>query len=147
MTQDFEELLRQAIDSDEVEIPANTEQAIAAGRRIVRGRRIGWGLGASAVVAAAVLVLPGLLQRPVAAVPAQTHGDRTASPAPADGWLIGTEWSVVRLGGGRHRAGNLDDAEVRGRHRHRLRRLQRVRLRHVWPNGGRRLVSPGRRSA
>lgn len=99
MNEDFEDQLRRAIERDGVEVPADAEQAIRVGRRILRGRRLGWGLAACAVVAAATLVLPGVLQRPMLAVPAATAGPTSASPVPVDGRLVGTEWSVVKLQG------------------------------------------------
>lgn len=98
MNESFEDQLRRAIHSDEVEIRSDPEQAIRTGRRIVRGRRLGWGLAAAAVVVVAALALPGILQRTLPAVPAVTAVPASASPAAA-GILIGTEWKVVRLGG------------------------------------------------
>ncbi len=96
MNEDFEDQLRRAIHSDDVEIRSDTEQAIRTGRRIVRGRRLGWGLAASAVVVAAALVLPGMLQRTLPAEPAETV---LATPSPSPATLIGTRWEVLKLDG------------------------------------------------
>jgi heat shock protein HslJ len=104
MNQDFEDRLRVAIARDGVEIPADAEAAIRDGRRIVRGRRVGWGVLACAVVAAAVLILPGMAPRGVRAVPAQPAA--TAS-SPASGLtLAGTEWRALKLEGAALRPGS-----------------------------------------
>ena len=104
MNEDFEDQLRLAIGHDEVEIPADTDAAIRQGRRIVRGRRLGWGVAACTVVAAAVLVLPGVVQWGVPAVPAQPGA--TASASPASGrTLVGTEWNALKLEGAALRPG------------------------------------------
>jgi heat shock protein HslJ len=104
MNEDFEDQLRRAIGRDGVEIPADTDAAIRDGRRIVRGRRLGWGVAAGTVVAAAVLVLPGVAQRGVPAVPAQPGATTSASPA-SGRTLAGTEWAAVQLEGAALRPG------------------------------------------
>ena len=96
MNEDFEDQLRRAIHNDEMEIRSDTERAIRTGRRIVRGRRIGWGLAASAVVVAGALGLPGLVQRTLPAQPVETV---LATPSPAPATLIGTRWEVLKLDG------------------------------------------------
>lgn len=103
MNEDFEDQLRLAIRHDEVEIAADTDAAIRDGRRIVRGRRLGWGVAACTVVAAAALLLPALAQRGVPAVPVQPGATTSASPAP--GVLAGTEWNAVKLEGAALRPG------------------------------------------
>ena len=103
MNEDFEDQLRLAIRHDEVEIAADTDAAIRDGRRIVRGRRLGWGVAACTVVAAAALLLPGLAQRGVPAVPVQPGA--TTSASPASGVLAGTEWNAVKLEGAALRPG------------------------------------------
>ncbi len=104
MNEDFEDQLRRAIGRDGVEIPADTDAAIRDGRRIVRGRRLGWVVAACTVVAAAVLVLPGVAQRGVPAVPAQPGATTSASPA-SGRTLAGTEWAAVQLEGAALRPG------------------------------------------
>ena len=104
MNDDFQDELRLAIRHDEVGIPADTEAAIVDGRRIVRGRRLGWGVAACTVVAAAALLLPGVVQRGVPALPAQPGATVSASPA-AGTTLTGTEWNAVKLEGAALRPG------------------------------------------
>lgn len=101
MSQDFEEKLREAIGTDQVEIPADTQTAIAAGRRIVRGRRIGWWLAACAVVAAAVVVLPRMVPPGVPAYPvgSPTATAATTGPTAPAPDLDRTGWSVLKLRG------------------------------------------------
>lgn len=96
MNGDFEDQLRLAIRSEAVDIQSDTEQVIRVGRRIVRGRRLGWGVAASAVVVAVALVVPGMLQRTLPAEPAETV---LASPSPSPSGLVGTNWEVMRLDG------------------------------------------------
>ncbi|HEY3544710.1 MAG TPA: META domain-containing protein [Propionicimonas sp.] len=103
MNEDFEDQLRLAIRSDDVEIAADTDTAIRDGRRIVRGRRLAWGVAACTVVAAAALLLPGLAQRGVPGVPVQPGA--TTSASPASGVLAGTEWNAVKLEGAALRPG------------------------------------------
>ena len=103
MNEDFEDQLRLAIRHDDVEIAADTDAAIRNGRQIVRGRRIGWGVAACAVVAAAALLLPGLAQRGVPGVPVEPGA--TTSASPASGVLAGTEWNAVKLEGAALRPG------------------------------------------
>ena len=103
MNEDFEEQLRLAIRHDDVEIAADTDAAIRDGRQIVRGRRLAWGVAACTVVAAAALLLPGLVQRGVPGVPVQPGATTSATPAP--GALAGTEWNAVKLEGAALRPG------------------------------------------
>jgi heat shock protein HslJ len=104
MNEDFEDRLRLAIRNDDVEIAADTDAAIRDGRRIVRGRRLGWGVAACTVVAAAALLLPGLAQRGVPGVPVEPGA--TTSATPASGMTLeGTEWSAVKLEGAALRPG------------------------------------------
>ncbi len=104
MKDDFEDQVRLAIRNDEVEIPADTDAAIREGRRVVRGRRVGWGVAACTVVAAAALLLPGVIQRGVPAAPAEPGATVSASPASGQN-LAGTEWSAVKLEGAALRSG------------------------------------------
>lgn len=104
MNEDFEDRLRLAIRHDEVEIPADTDAAINEGRRVLRGRRVGWGVAACTVAAAAALLLPGVSQSRVPAVPAEPAATVSASPASGKA-LAGTEWNVVALEGAALRAG------------------------------------------
>lgn len=99
MKEDFEDQLRRAIHSDDIEIRSDTEQAIRAGRRIVRGRRLGWGVAASAIALAAALIVPGMLQLPLPAVPAPAATrSSTASAVPDPSRrLAGTAWVAERL--------------------------------------------------
>lgn len=105
MNEDFEDRLRLAISRDEVEIPADTAAALRDGRRIHHGRRVGWSVAAGAVVAAAVLVLPGMVPQGVPAFPAQPGATTSASPA-SGRTLAGTEWSAVKLQGAALRPGS-----------------------------------------
>jgi heat shock protein HslJ len=104
MNEDFEDQLRLAIRHDDVEIAADTDAAIRDGRRIIRGRRIGWGVAACTLVAAAALFLPSLVQRGVPGVPVQPGATTSATPAP-EGTLAGTEWNAVKLTGAALRPG------------------------------------------
>ncbi len=103
MNEDLEDQLRLAIRHDDVEIAADTDAAIRDGRQIVRGRRLGWGVAACAVVAAAALFLPALAQRGVPGVPVEPGA--TTSASPASGVLAGTEWTAVKLEGAALRPG------------------------------------------
>lgn len=104
MNADFEDQLRRAIHNDEVDIPADTDAAISEGRRVVRGRRVGWTVAACTAVAAAALLLPGMSQWRVPTVPAEPAATVSASPASGKP-LAGTEWSAVTLEGSALRAG------------------------------------------
>ncbi|MGV8907945.1 MAG: META domain-containing protein [Propionicimonas sp.] len=103
MNEDFEDQLRLAIRHDEVEISADIDAAVREGRRAIRGRRVGWGVAACTLVAAASLLVPGVIQR-VPAVPAEPGGTVSASPASGKA-LVGTEWSAVSLEGAALRPG------------------------------------------
>lgn len=70
MNIDLETRLRQDLASAPVEIPIDIDRTLAAGHRAVANRRIGWGIGAVAVVAAGALLVPQLLSGRVPAVPA-----------------------------------------------------------------------------
>ncbi|HEY3337083.1 MAG TPA: META domain-containing protein [Propionicimonas sp.] len=104
MNDDFEDRVRLAIHHDGPEIAPDTDAAIREGRRVVRERRVGWGIAACTVVAGAALLLPGVVQRGVPAVPARPGATISAWPAPAI-TLAGTEWNAVALEGAALRPG------------------------------------------
>lgn len=70
MSIDLETRLRQDLAAAPVDIPIDVDRTLAAGRRAATNQRVGWGIGAVAVVAAGSFLVPQLLSGRVPAVPA-----------------------------------------------------------------------------
>ena len=70
MSIDLETRLRQDLAAAPVDIPIDVDRTLAAGRRAVTNQRVGWGIGAVAVVAAGSFLVPQLVPGRVPAIPA-----------------------------------------------------------------------------
>ena len=106
MSTELESRLRQDLAATQVEIPVDLERTLLAGHRAVGARRIGWGIGALALVAGVAVLMPKSLPDRIPAVPApvQTPGHATVTFEPqsfrSNETVIDLDAATLELSGG-----------------------------------------------